>query len=123
MLIHDGAELDFTGPHSIATLGFIGNGHGRGYLCHNSLAVEPQRREVLGLVSQILHHRVSKGKKAVGQTRRASRESRLWSRAVEDLPAAPAVSSTSTSPTAVRTCSSSSTTNSTWPPLSGAVDP
>jgi hypothetical protein len=69
----------------------VGNGHGRGYLCHNSLAVAPQRGEVLGLVSQILHERVSKGKREPVAKKRArcSRESRLWSRAVLDLPAPP----------------------------------
>jgi hypothetical protein len=91
LLIHDGTELDFTGLHSIATLGFIGNGHNRGYLCHNSLAVDPRRREVIGLVGQILHTRVPvpRGEGVKAKRERASRESRLWTRAIEDLPAAP----------------------------------
>ena len=90
LILHDTTTLDYSGL-AAAQLPKIGNGHGRGYLCHNSLAVDPQRREVLGLVSQILHHRVAKGKKEpVARKRaRASRESRLWSRAVQDLPAAP----------------------------------
>lgn len=88
LILHDTTVLDYSGKKSLK-LARIGNGHGRGYLCHNSLAVDPQRREVFGLVSQILHQRVSRGKKEpVARKRaRASRESRLWSRAVQDLPA------------------------------------
>jgi hypothetical protein len=88
LVLHDTTVLDYSGLLSVH-LARVGNGNGRGYLCHNSLAVDPQQHEVLGLVSQILHQRVSKGRKEpVAKKRdRASRESRLWSRAVEDLPA------------------------------------
>ena len=91
LLIHDGTELDFSGLASIPTLGPIGNGHNRGYLCHNSLAVDPQRREAIGLAGQILHTRVPVPRKEGVQAKRerASRESRLWTQAIEDLPAAP----------------------------------
>jgi hypothetical protein len=90
LLIHDGTELDFSGLHSIKTLGPIGNGHGRGYLCHNSLAVDPEQREVLGLVGQILHKRVPvpPGEGVKAKRERDSRESRLWTKAIEALPAA-----------------------------------
>jgi hypothetical protein len=92
LFLHDGTELDFSGLRSIATLGPIGNGHNRGYLCHNSLAVDPGSRTVLGLVGQILHTRVPvpKGEGVKAKRERASRESRLWTRAIEALPAAPA---------------------------------
>lgn len=88
LTLHDTTVLDYSGLLALR-LARVGNGHGRGYLCHNSLAVDPQRHEVLGLVSQILHQRVSKGKKepVAKKRNRPSRESRLWSRAVEDLPA------------------------------------
>lgn len=88
LTLHDTTVLDYSGLLSVR-LARVGNGHGRGYLCHNSLAIDPQRRQVLGLVSQVLHQRVSKGKKEpVAQKRsRRSRESRLWSRAVQQLPA------------------------------------
>jgi hypothetical protein len=60
-------------------------------LCHNSLAVDPQRREVIGLVGQILHTRVPAppGEGVQAKRERASRESRLWTRAIKDLPPAP----------------------------------
>src|ERR1700730_10492921 len=81
LVIHDTTELDYSGLHSVADLGPIGNGHGRGYLCHNSLAIDPQHRHVLGLAHQILHCRVPTPphEGAKDKRERASRESRLWS--------------------------------------------
>ena len=53
LVLHDTTVLDFSGKKSLQ-LARVGNGNGHGYLCHNSLTVDPQRRGVLGLVSQIL---------------------------------------------------------------------
>jgi hypothetical protein len=91
LLLHDTTELDYSGL-SIAQLGPIGNGHGRGYLCHNTLAVDPRRREALGLASQILHARVPvpAGETVKAKRQRQSRESRLWSRAVQAIGPVPA---------------------------------
>src|SRR6266852_58540 len=45
LIIHDGTEIDLSGHRSLHNdLGQIGNGHYRGYICHNSLAVDPQDR-------------------------------------------------------------------------------
>lgn len=87
LVIHDTTELDYTGLKSIKDLGPIGNGGGRGYLCHNSLAVVPARKEVLGLAHQILHTRRRVPKKEKLKRKRAckERESRLWSNAVNAL--------------------------------------
>lgn len=87
LMLHDTTELDYSGLHSVEDLGPIGNGNGRGFLCHNSLAVDPQRRSVFGLRNQILHRRVPvPPKEGVRSKReRASRESRLWSDAVEAI--------------------------------------
>lgn len=91
LFLHDTTTLDYSGQKALG-LSAVGNGNGTGYLCHNTLAVDPERREVFGLVSQILHQRVAVGKKegVKKKRQRLSRESRLWSRAVEDLPATPA---------------------------------
>jgi hypothetical protein len=80
LVLHDTTELDYSGLKSIADLGSIGNGGCRGYLCHNSLAFDPQQREVLGLVNQILHcrQRVGHHEKPKSKRERTSRESRLW---------------------------------------------
>jgi hypothetical protein len=86
LYLHDITVLDYSGL-SIPELGPIGNGGGRGYLCHNSLAVSPRRREVLGLANQILHRRVPVGKKegVKAKRQRQSRESRLWCEGVQAI--------------------------------------
>ena len=53
LVLHDTTELDYSGLRSISDLGPIGGGLNRGYLCHNSLAVDGQRHEVVGLANQI----------------------------------------------------------------------
>lgn len=89
LVLHDSTELDYSTHFALDGLGQIGNGHHRGYICHNSLAVDPKNREVLGLLNQVLHHRPSVGKKETQKQRRErqSRESRLWVEGVSPLPA------------------------------------
>jgi plasmid stabilization system protein ParE len=91
LLLHDTTVLDYSGLE-VAGLGQVGDGHGRGLYAHNSLAVIPETRQVIGLLNQILHQRVKVPKggelRAVRQAR-ASRESRLWKTGVMDLPALP----------------------------------
>ena len=90
LILHDGTELDFSTVKSLTgQLGQVGRGLKRGYLCHNSLAVTPEGRDVIGLVNQILHRRVRVPKKeTLPQLRaRQSRESRLWLLGTQGLPA------------------------------------
>ena len=91
LILHDTTVLYYSGRTTLS-LSALGNGHGQGYLCHNSLAVDPQTRDVFGLVWQILHQRVAVGKKeGVKKKReRQTRESRLWSSAVKACPPTPA---------------------------------
>lgn len=92
LILHDTTELDYSGLTSITDLGSIGGNLGRGYLCHNSLAFEPQCRQVLGLAHQILHGRELVGRQEGVQAKRdrATRESRLWTRALTAIGPAPA---------------------------------
>jgi hypothetical protein len=80
LVLHDTTELDYSGLQSIRDLGPIGGSLNRGYLCHNSLAFDPQRHEVLGLANQILHrrHLVGRKEKVKAKRERRDRESRLW---------------------------------------------
>ncbi len=89
LVLHDATELDYTNHHSLETLGQIGNGHHRGYIAQNSLAVDPNTREVVGLLGQVLHDRVRVPKKegTAKKRERESRESRLWLTGTESLPA------------------------------------
>jgi|GEM_PF-2623856 len=57
LILHDATELDYTSHQSLQNLGQLGSGNQRGFIAHNSLAVDPDRRETLGLVNQILHVR------------------------------------------------------------------
>ena len=91
LILHDTTELDYTDITTLQAIGQIGNGSHRGYLCHNSLAVNPRTREVFGLANQILFCRPNVGQ---GETRderreRATRASRLWKRGSEAIGSAP----------------------------------
>lgn len=88
LALHDTTELDFTTHESLADRGQIGNGSHQGWLCHNTLIVDPQRREVMGLGNQILHGRpITEKKETVAEKRnREDRESLLWLRGVGSLP-------------------------------------
>lgn len=91
LLISDTTELDWSGLES-ANLGSIGNGGGQGLLCHNVLAYDFDKRQVIGLANQVMHKRrdVRKGETAKQKRDDPQRESRLWKRALVDLPAPPA---------------------------------
>jgi hypothetical protein len=91
LTVNDTTELDFSGL-AIAELGQIGEGHGRGYECHNSLAVVAASGEVLGLANQILFNRphVPKKETKAQRRKRASRESQLWIWGSQAIPSAPA---------------------------------
>lgn len=88
LVIHDSTELDYTTRYSLEDLGQIGSGNHRGYICHNSLAVDAKTREVQGLLNQILHHRPKVSKRETHKQRRErqSRESRLWTEGAAQIP-------------------------------------
>jgi hypothetical protein len=89
LILHDTTVLDYSGL-DIPELGQVGDGHGRGYYCHNSLAVT-ETGQTLGLVHQILHRRrrVPKGEKKKERRACPQRESLLWKRASAAIPVAP----------------------------------
>jgi hypothetical protein len=91
LIVHDFTELDYTGLRSLAGLGQIGNGSGRGYECLNSLAIDPRTRQVLGLAHQRLHRRDTVPDQETREQRRQreSRESRQWKQAVTEIGPAP----------------------------------
>lgn len=92
LLVHDATELDYSSLTSLADdLGQIGEGHGRGYICQNVLAVSAESGEVLGLMDQILHCREEApvGETLAEHRDREDRESLLWLRGTERLPAHP----------------------------------
>ena len=91
LVIHDTTQADFSGL-SAQGLGQLGNGWGRGLLVHNALAVDYQRREVLGLVGQFPHVRrkVNRNEGLAASRAHPQRESRLWVKGVEAVGTPPA---------------------------------
>jgi hypothetical protein len=99
LLLHDSTELDYTHVPALADqLGQIGNGGGRGYVCHNTLAVTAGR-EVLGLANQTLHRRrkVPPGETPAQKRQHPGRESLLWPAACETMGASTSAMGASTS--------------------------
>jgi hypothetical protein len=89
LALHDATELDYSTLSSLAgQLGQIGEGHGRGYICHNVLAVDANTGEVLGLLDQILHCRdeVPEDETLTEHRNRDTRESLLWVKGAARLP-------------------------------------
>jgi Transposase DNA-binding/Transposase Tn5 dimerisation domain len=80
LILHDTTELDFTTHAALQGAGPIGNGDGQGFLQHNSLAVVPQPRQVLGLAFQQWRVRqpAPKGETSYQRNRRKQRESQMW---------------------------------------------
>lgn len=90
LVLHDQTELDYSTLSTLTDqLGQIGDGHGRGYICHNVLAVDAETGEVLGLLDQILHCRdeVPEEETLKEHRDRETRESLLWVNAGQRLPA------------------------------------
>jgi hypothetical protein len=93
LMIHDATHLDFSGHTTLrADNGPIGNGGGRGWIAHQTLAVNPADGTIYGLVSQILHTRPesTKGQTSAVRRGRGDRETRLWIDALNEIGPTPA---------------------------------
>lgn len=93
VVAHDTTELDYTSHATLIDLGQIGSGTHRGYLCHNSLAVDPKDRRVIGLANQILWKRrnVEDGETKSQRREHKDRESQIWKLAADPLPKNPKI--------------------------------
>jgi Transposase DNA-binding/Transposase Tn5 dimerisation domain len=79
LILHDTTELDFTSHPALQGVGPIGDGNGQGFLQHNSLAVVPQPRQVIGLTHQQLWIRPPKTpRQSSYQRKQRRRESQRW---------------------------------------------
>jgi hypothetical protein len=92
LIVHDTTQLDFTSHPALTGAGPLGEGTTRGFLQHNSLASEPEGREVLGLAYQQLRVRepAPAGETSYQRRRRAGRESQLWPEGIGACGHAPA---------------------------------
>jgi hypothetical protein len=91
LVLHDTTELNFTAHRALTGTGPVGNGQGRGFLQHNSLALEADTRKVLGLTAQQVLTRAAAPQAETHTARqRRDRESRLWEQGIRAAGAAPA---------------------------------
>jgi hypothetical protein len=90
LVLHDTTELVFGGL-DVDDLGPVGNGSEQGLLCHNSLAVDYDGHEVIGLANQVLQRRreVPQNESARQKREHPDRESRLWVKGVAGMPRRP----------------------------------
>jgi hypothetical protein len=92
LIIHDGTEFDFSSHAAVAQeLGPLSGDFQRGWLQHNSLAVDPTARELLGLVHQQTFPRepAPESETRTQRQQRGDRESQVWAegiRAVGSMP-------------------------------------
>jgi hypothetical protein len=92
LILHDTTELNFTSHYALEGTGPVGNGRGRGFLQHNSLAIEADTQKVLGLVFQQVTTRARAPETEAHTARqRRDRESQLWERGIRGAGTAPAV--------------------------------
>ena len=77
--LHDTTQLDFTSHKALKGTGPIGEGHARGFLQHNTLALVPEPQQVLGLAYQQWQVRqpAPPGDTSARRKNR-DRESQLW---------------------------------------------
>ena len=91
LIIHDTTELNFTTHAALTGTGPVGDGVGRGFLQHNSLAIVAETQQVLGLAYQQVTTRTPAPE---GETRtqrlHRDRESQLWERGIRGVGPAPA---------------------------------
>jgi hypothetical protein len=83
LVVHDTTEIDFTSHDALEGAGPIGNGGGKGFLQHNSLAFSPDGSRLLGLAFQQARTRVPapKAERSSDRKKRA-RESQLWTEGI-----------------------------------------
>lgn len=90
LILHDTSEIDFTSHQALTDIGPIGDGRGRGILQHNSLAIVPGTRHVLGLAHQQLRMRKPTPKNETpSQRQKRERESILWTNGITAIGAPP----------------------------------
>src|SRR5215470_15512393 len=90
LVLHDTTELNYTTHGALTGTGPVGDGVGRGFLPHNSLAIVAGTQPVLGLAYQQVTTRTPAPE---GETRterlHRDRESRLWERGIRGVGPAP----------------------------------
>src|SRR5579863_5349744 len=94
LMVQDITELDYSGHRATDGLGPIGNHRGQGLLVHNTLAIVPATRQVMGLAYQQVWTRDAEahhGKESrTEREARTNRQSQRWVKAVDVIGKPPA---------------------------------
>jgi hypothetical protein len=91
LILHDTTELNFTTHGALTGTGPIGDGAGRGFLQHNSLAIVASDQRVLGLAyQQVLTPTPAPEGETRTQRLHRDRQSQLWERGIRGVGPAPA---------------------------------
>jgi len=86
LLVSDTTEVDFGDHRKTTGLSPTGNGSGRGFFLHTSLAVDRRTGQAVGMVAQELFHRQAAPAGATRTERLArARESEVWGRVIQDV--------------------------------------
>jgi hypothetical protein len=87
LLVQDTTEIDLSAHATMAGLGPIGNGQGRGFLLETVLAVIPESQAVLGCLAQQPFLRVPapKSEQRYQRRHRVHRETDVWMQMVEQI--------------------------------------
>ncbi|HLY29186.1 MAG TPA: IS4 family transposase, partial [Aggregatilineales bacterium] len=89
LMVQDISELDYSVHNATEGLGPIGDHRGRGLLVHNTLAIEPKKRTVIGLAFQQVWVRDAQAYKGAetrqARSQRKSRQSKRWLQAVLEI--------------------------------------
>ena len=89
LMVQDITELDYSGHKATEGLGPIGDHRGRGLLAHNTLAIAPKQRQVVGLAYQQVWVRETQAHKGQetrqARQQREQRQSQRWVKAVEAI--------------------------------------
>lgn len=90
LLVSDTTEVDFGRDCKATGLSPTGNGSGRGFFLHTSLAVDRQCGQALGMVAQDLFHRKqAPAAETPAQRLARERESEVWGRVIDSVGTAP----------------------------------
>ncbi len=89
LMVQDITELDYSSHTATEGLGPIGDQRGRGLLVHNTLAIEPSSRQVIGLAYQqvwVRDEQAHKGQEThLARQHRRTRQSSRWVNAVQAI--------------------------------------
>lgn len=92
LIPHDTTQMDFSKHGALKDkVGPIGDGDGYGFLQHNSIAIDPTRHEILGLIYQQTWIRIEAppGENRDQRRKREEKESRVWVNAIQAIGPAP----------------------------------